>query len=200
MKAGVLFSGGKDSALAAVLLSRDYDVELNTFVFGGDAPDKEVCDAAASLDFPHKTRVFGDHILSRAVDLVVRCGYPNDAINMVHLEAVTALTPEYRVVADGTRFNDRVPMLPRSEVQRLGNRYGCAYVRPLLGFPKTEVDRLVARYLVVRHGETGTIPNGDYERAIRREMQAKGYELADFFPSHHEQSLVITKKMVKENE
>jgi tRNA methyltransferase len=200
MKAGVLFSGGKDSALAAVLLSRDYEVELNTFVFGGDAPDKEVCDAAASLEFPHKTRVFGDHILSRAVDLVVRCGYPNDAINMVHLEAVTALTPEYRVVADGTRFNDRVPMLPRSEVQRLGNRYGCAYVRPLLGFPKTEVDRLVARYLVVRHGETGTIPNGDYERAIRREMQARGYDLADFFPGHHEQSLVITKKMVKENE
>jgi len=33
MKAGVLFSGGKDSALAALLLSRDYDVELNTVVF-----------------------------------------------------------------------------------------------------------------------------------------------------------------------
>lgn len=200
MKAGVLFSGGKDSALAAVLLSRDYEVELNTFVFRGDTPEREVCDAAASIGFPHKTRVFRDGILSRAVDLVVRCGYPNDAINMVHLEAVTALTAEYRVVADGTRFNDRVPMLPRSEVQRLGNRYGCAYVRPLLGFPKTEVDRLVARHLVVRHGETGTIPNGDYERAIRREMQARGYDLADFFPGHHEQSLVVTKKMVYDNE
>ena len=33
MKAGVLFSGGKDSALAAILLARDYDVELNTCVF-----------------------------------------------------------------------------------------------------------------------------------------------------------------------
>ena len=30
MKAGVLFSGGKDSSLAAILLSRDYTVELNT--------------------------------------------------------------------------------------------------------------------------------------------------------------------------
>ncbi|HTY15012.1 MAG TPA: alpha hydrolase [Methanoregulaceae archaeon] len=200
MKAGVLFSGGKDSALAAVLLSRDYEVELNTFVFGGDTLRREVCDAAASLGFPHKTWVFGDKILSRAVDLVVRCGYPNDAINMVHLEAVTALTSEYRVVADGTRFNDRVPMIPRSEVQRLGNRYGCAYVRPLLGFPKAEVDRLVERHLVVRQGETGTIQNGDYERAIRKEMQTRGYDLADFFPGHHEQSLVITKKMVNVNE
>jgi len=200
MKAGVLFSGGKDSALAAVLLSRDYEVELNTFVFGGDTLEREVCDAAASLDFPHKIRVFGDQILSRAVDLVVRCGYPNDAINMVHLEAVRAMSSEYQVVGDGTRFNDRVPMLPRSEVQRLGNRYGCSYVRPLLGFPKTEVDRLVSRHLVVRHGETGTIRNGDYERAIRREMLVRGYDLADFFPGHHEQSLVVTKKKVNENE
>jgi len=32
-KVGVLFSGGKDSSLAAILLSRDYSVELNTFVF-----------------------------------------------------------------------------------------------------------------------------------------------------------------------
>jgi hypothetical protein len=194
MKAGLLFSGGKDSALAAVLLSRDYDVELNTFVFVGDEPDHEVPDAAASLGFPHRTRVFGDHVLPEAVNLVVECGYPNDAINMVHLEAVTALASEYQVVADGTRFNDRVPMLPRSEVQRLGNRYGCSYVRPLLGFPKAEVDRLVARHLVVCHGETGTIANGDYERAIRSEMLARGYNLADFFPPHHEQSLVITKK------
>ncbi|HDR46400.1 MAG TPA: alpha hydrolase, partial [Geoalkalibacter subterraneus] len=28
MKAGLLFSGGKDSALAAVMLARDYEVEL----------------------------------------------------------------------------------------------------------------------------------------------------------------------------
>jgi len=33
MEAGVLFSGGKDSALAAILLARDYGVELNTCVF-----------------------------------------------------------------------------------------------------------------------------------------------------------------------
>jgi tRNA methyltransferase len=194
MKAGVLFSGGKDSALAALLLSRDYDVELNTFVFKGDAPTSEVLAAAASLGFPLRTRTFDERILSRAVDLVVHQGYPNDAINMVHLEAVNALTSEYQVVADGTRFNDRVPMIPRSEVQRLWNLHGCSYVRPLLGFPKAEVDRLVMRHLVVCHGETGTIANGDYERAIRREMQARGYDISGFFPGHHEQSLVIIKK------
>ena len=33
MKAGVLYSGGKDSSLAAVMLGTYYEVELNTFVF-----------------------------------------------------------------------------------------------------------------------------------------------------------------------
>jgi predicted subunit of tRNA(5-methylaminomethyl-2-thiouridylate) methyltransferase len=194
MKAGVLFSGGKDSALAAVLLSRDYGIELNTFVFGEGTVPGEVVAAAEALGFPHRTRVFNPGLLSSAVDLVIACGFPNDAINMVHLQAVTALSGEYHVVADGTRFNDRVPVVPRSEVQRLWNRYGCSYVRPLLGFPKAEVDRLVARHLVVCHGETGTIANGDYERAIRTEMKARGYDLAGFFPGNHEQSLVIEKK------
>ena len=46
MKAGVLFSGGKDSALAAVLLSRDYDIELNTFVFSSAQDTKAVENAA----------------------------------------------------------------------------------------------------------------------------------------------------------
>ena len=33
MKAGVLYSGGKDSSLAAIMLGTYYEVELNTFVF-----------------------------------------------------------------------------------------------------------------------------------------------------------------------
>ncbi len=194
MNAAVLFSGGKDSALAAVLLSRDYEVELITFHFRPGQESGEVTAAAEALGFPHRTCVFGPGLLSHAADMVIACGFPNDAINMVHLNAVTALAQEYEVVADGTRFNDRVPRLPRSEVQRLWNRYGCSYVRPLLGYPKAEVDRLVARFLVVSQGETGSIGNGDYEREIRAEVMAKGQDTGIFFPGHHEQSLVIRKR------
>ncbi|MEM2124255.1 MAG: alpha hydrolase, partial [Methanolinea sp.] len=32
-KVGVLYSGGKDSSLAAILLSGDYGGELSTYVF-----------------------------------------------------------------------------------------------------------------------------------------------------------------------
>ncbi len=194
MNAAVLFSGGKDSALVAILLARDYEVELVTFLFRSGQEVVEVTEAAEALGFPHRTCEFGPGLLSRAADMVIACGFPNDAINMVHLCAVTALAKEYRVVADGTRFNDRVPKLPRSEVQRLWNLYGCSYVRPLLGYPKAEVDRLVARFLLVSQGETGSIGNGDYEREIRAEVRAKGHDLGTFFPGHHEQSLVIRKR------
>jgi predicted subunit of tRNA(5-methylaminomethyl-2-thiouridylate) methyltransferase len=194
MNAAVLFSGGKDSALAAILLSRDYNVELISFLFHSGQEAKEVTAAAEALGFPYRTRKFEPDILSRAADMVIACGFPNDAINMVHLCAVTALAKEYQVVADGTRFNDRVPKLPRPEVQRLWNRYGCSYVRPLLGYPKAEVDRLVRKFLVVSRGETGSIGNGDYEREIRAEVRAKGYDTGKFFPGHHEQSLVIRRR------
>jgi predicted subunit of tRNA(5-methylaminomethyl-2-thiouridylate) methyltransferase len=130
------------------------------------------------------------------VDLVTVCGYPNDAINTVHRIAVETLSTEYHVVGDGTRFNDRVPMLSRAEVQSLGNRTGCSYIRPLLGYVKPEIDRLVDQLLDVKYGETGTISNGDYETGIREALLARGIDPVSLFPAHHEQSLVIGRKIM----
>ncbi|HOI13723.1 MAG TPA: alpha hydrolase, partial [Methanoculleus sp.] len=126
MEAGVLFSGGKDSSLAAIMLARDYGVELNTCVFDPGREVPEVRAAAAALDLPFKKRVLGRDLLSEAVDLLLTCGYPNDAIDMVHRAAVEALSREYAVVADGTRRDDRVPRLERSEVQHLEMTTGCS--------------------------------------------------------------------------
>jgi tRNA methyltransferase len=196
MKAGVLFSGGKDSALAAILLARDYDVELNTFVFDPRREVPAVQAAAAALNLPFRRRVFGPRVLEEAVDLLLACGYPNDAITMVHRTAVTALCSEYPVVGDGSRREDRVPRLERPEVQHLEACSGCSYVRPLLGYGKAEVERLARNLLVVRYGETGTIENGDYEHEIRAALCARGIDSAPFFPLRHQQSLVVG---IKEN-
>jgi len=100
MKAGVLFSGGKDSALAALMLARDYGVELNTCVFDPDRDVPAVRAAAAALSLPFKRRVLGQDLLEEAVDLLLSCGYPNDAITMIHRRAVETLLAEYSVVAD----------------------------------------------------------------------------------------------------
>jgi len=194
MKAGVLFSGGKDSSLAAIMLGTYYEVELNFFVFDPSRQVPSVDAAAQALGFPLIKRVFKKGLLDDMVELVKRCGYPNDAINTVHQAAVETLSSEYAVVGDGTRFNDRVPMLTRAEVQSLGNRTGCSYVRPLLGYVKPEVDRLVDRFLVVTYGESGTIRNGDYEAEIREAFASRGIDSSSLFPAHHDQSLVIGRK------
>jgi predicted subunit of tRNA(5-methylaminomethyl-2-thiouridylate) methyltransferase len=194
MKVGVLYSGGKDSSLAAIMLGTYYQVELNTFVFDPDRLIPSVEAAAKALGFPIKKRVFQKGLLNEMVDLVMEKGYPNDAINRVHQSAVESLAGEYSVVGDGTRFNDRVPMLSRAVVQSLGNRTGCSYVRPLLGYVRPEVDRLVDRFLIVEYGETGTIPNGDYETEIREAFRARGLDCASLFPQHHDQSLVVGRK------
>jgi tRNA methyltransferase len=194
MKAGVLYSGGKDSSLAAIMLGTYYEIELNTFVFDPDRLIPSVEAAADALGYPIKKRVFRKGMLNEMVDLVIEKGYPNDAINRVHQEAVETLAGEYNVVGDGTRFNDRVPMLSRAAVQSLGNRKGCSYVRPLLGYVRPEVDRLADRFLVVQYGETGTIQNGDYETEIREAFRARGLDCAPLFPQHHDQSLVVGRK------
>lgn len=194
MKAGVLYSGGKDSSLAAIMLGTYYEVELNTFVFDPSRQVPSVEAAARALGYPLKKRVFEKGLLNEMADLVVACGYPNDAINTIHRIAVETLSKEYQVVGDGTRFNDRVPMLTRAEVQSLGNRTGCAYVRPLLGYVRPAVDYLTETLLEVQYGETGTIRNGDYEAEIRDVFRSRGIDPAPLFPAHHDQSLVVGRK------
>jgi predicted subunit of tRNA(5-methylaminomethyl-2-thiouridylate) methyltransferase len=193
MRAGVLYSGGKDSSLAAMMLGTYYEVELNAFVFDSARKIPSVEAAAQVLGLPIKKRIFREGLLTEAVDLVTQRGFPNEAINLVHRTAVETLCSEYRVVGDGTRFNDRVPMLSLSEVQSLESRTKCSYVRPLLGYTKPEVDRLVDRFLVVTYGETGTIENGDYEAEIREACRKSGIDPVPLFPPHHDQSLVVGK-------
>jgi len=190
MKAGVLFSGGKDSALAALLLAPHYEVELNTFAFGEGRDLRAVEAAGAALGFPWQRRTFPEGTLATALDRLVADGYPNGAIGLVHRAALEALAAEYRIVADGTRFDDRVPMLDSGEARSLMDRCGCAYVRPLLGYPRAEVDRLAGRYFTIERGETGRMPNGDYEDELRGGLRERGLDPAPFFPPVHEQTLV----------
>ncbi|MCA1914777.1 alpha hydrolase [Methanospirillum hungatei] len=194
MRAAVLFSGGKDSSLAAILLSTWYEVELNTYLFSQDANIDAVRKAAGSLGFPHHIRQFREELLDETVDLIIRQGFPNNAIQLVHREAIRCLCKEYEVIADGTRFGDRVPLLTDDEIRSIGDRYGCSYIRPLIGFPKKEVERLVSRYLIIENGVTGEIENGDYETGIRRELVRRGLSPESFFPPAHQQSLVTGRK------
>ena len=194
MKAGVLYSGGKDSTLAAVLLARDYEVELITFVFDPNHAVPSIEAAAKATGFPWKKQVFAPGFLDEVVNMIVEDGHPANAINEIHRRSLCALAQEYEVVADGTRRDDRVPMRTQSEVQSLEMKYGVSYVRPLLGIGKREIIRLCERSFEIAYGETGTIPHGDFEREIRAAMVRRGIYYVPLFPKTHEQSLIIRKK------
>lgn len=195
MKAGMLFSGGKDSSLAALMLSRDYETELNTFVFDGDRELPSVEKAAEALGLPLVKRVFDEGLLEKVMEMMANDGFPNSAINLVHRNAIYSLAREYDVIGDGTRLNDRVPMLDYAEVQSIEAKYQCALVRPLLGYGRREVNRLVDLHFTVDYGETGAIENGDYENEIRTAFNAQGTDPYRIFPSHHEQSIVTGRKL-----
>ncbi|HKM41231.1 MAG TPA: alpha hydrolase [Methanocorpusculum sp.] len=198
MKAGVLYSGGKDSSLAAVLLSRDYDVELLTFVFDENHAVPSIEAAAKETGFLWKKLVFAPGFLDEVVDLIVHDGHPANAINEIHRRSLCAAAQEYEVVADGTRREDRVPMRTQSEVQSFEMKSGVSYIRPLLGIGKKEIMRLSGKFFEIAYGETGTIPNGDFESEIRTEMTRRGIDFTSLFPKNHEQSLVMKRKMVTE--
>ncbi|MDU9375600.1 hypothetical protein McpSp1_01770 [Methanocorpusculaceae archaeon Sp1] len=194
MKAGVLYSGGKDSTLAAVLLARDYDVELITFVFDSSHAVPSIEAAAKATGFPWKTQAFASGFLDEIISMIVDDGHPANAINEIHRRSLCAIAQEYEVVADGTRRDDRVPMRTQSEVQSLEMKYGVSYMRPLLGIGKKEIIRLCEKSFEVAYGETGSIPNGDFESEIRAEMVQRGIDFTSLFPKNHEQSLIIRKK------
>lgn len=194
MKAGVLFSGGKDSSLAAIMLAENYEVELNTFVFSAGSAIPQIERAAEVLGFPHHIRIFPAELLGEVVEMIVRCGYPSQAIQRIHREAIRVLCEWYDVIGDGTRFGDRVPLLTDDEVRSISDGCGCSYVRPLIGYPKREIQRLAARYLEVSYGETGQIRSGDYEHEIRCELDGRGIPVSSLFPLNHEQSLVTARR------
>ena len=79
MKVAVLFSGGKDSGLSAILLEPFFEeLELVTFSFGRDDSWKAAADAAEILGHPHRLVIFDEGVLDQ---ILVPEGTENVAVN-----------------------------------------------------------------------------------------------------------------------
>ena len=192
----VLFSGGKDSSLSAILLEPFFDVTLATCNFGFGETWKPAAKVASELGFPHEVLQIDGAILESACELAVSDGYPNRAINCIHNCALSCAAAGHAVIADGTRRDDRVPMLKLPEAQRIEDRCGCMYVRPLLGYGRRAVDALVDTHLKIAEDESEKIEKSDYEvelRAMIKERHGTGV-VQDIFPGRHIQSRVVRRK------
>ncbi|MCU4926216.1 alpha hydrolase [Halobacteria archaeon AArc-dxtr1] len=189
MRLGLLYSGGKDSTLAALLLERFYDVTLVTAHFGVTDDWKHARETAISAGFAFDRLELDPAVAREAAEQIRTDGYPRNGVQQVHLHALERVAEAgYDAVADGTRRDDRVPSVSRAQAQSLEDRHGIEYIAPLSGFGRGAVDRLVERTLDVTVGPSEEITRADYEAEIRSIIAAEdGPEaIGDLFPDHEQ--------------
>jgi len=204
MKATVLFSGGKDSALTSLLLEPFFDqIELITFSFGQYDTWKVAALAAKQLGYTHHKIVFEETVLDRALEILISTGYPNDALNYVHAVAVETLAQDCKFVADGTRRDDRAPIMRYSAIRSLEDRLKMHYLRPLAGLGVRTIKAMASRYIDFQEELSEKCPASDFEVGLRHALIDRHgpREVERIFPKNHMHTRVTRRKrFVKEIE
>jgi predicted subunit of tRNA(5-methylaminomethyl-2-thiouridylate) methyltransferase len=196
MKVTVLFSGGKDSSLASILLEPFFEVELVTFDYGHGDTWRTAMQAAKGLGYPHRVISFEKGILNSAIDMLMAKGYPKDALNYLHKCALEVVAPECEFVADGTKREDRAPVMDNNEIRSLEDRTDVHYIRPLAGYGSGTINRMASSYLDFEILPSEMQPASDYEVGLRFAL-AERYgleEVARVFPANHTHSIVMRRK------
>ncbi|MFC7323021.1 asparagine synthase-related protein [Halorubrum rutilum] len=187
MELALLYSGGKDSSLAAHLLDRFYDVRCVTGSFGLTDDWEHAERAAAELGFPFERVELDPAVAEEAAETMLADGYPRNGIQRVHEHALEAIAGrDVDAIADGTRRDDRVPTVSRAQAQSLEDRHGVDYISPLSGFGRHAVDRLVEATFDVQQGPSEEVPKADYEDELRTLIAEEHGAAAvdDVFPAH----------------
>jgi len=92
MKAAVLYSGGKDSSLMAIILKNlGYDVDLLNANFGVYDSYLSAEKSAKLLGFNYKVLKLDKKILKNGVDIILKDGFPNNGIDYIHKEVIENL-------------------------------------------------------------------------------------------------------------
>ena len=199
MRISVLFSGGKDSSLSALLMEPFFEIELVTCSFGLLPNWELAAKTAKELGFPHRILSLEKEVLETAYGKIMKEGFPKSAINYIHEKAVETLAsdPEVKLIADGTRRDDRVPVLSISQIRSIEDRLGIQYTCPLKGYNKKTIGILVERYLKIEEGPSESTQKADYEAELRELIRQRHgiEEIKKLFPAHI-QSHVLSRKKI----
>lgn len=198
MKVTTLFSGGKDSGLTAILLEPFFDeIELVTFSFGHDRAWEVAARAAKAIGHPHRVEILDGEVLETGLEMLRRDGYPNNALNYVHMCAVEILAESCEYVADGTRRDDRAPVMTASSIRSLEDRHKMHYLRPLAGWGWRAINEMASKYLEFEVLPSDKYPASDFEVGLRYAL-AERYgqsEVDRIFPANHTHSRVVRRKL-----
>lgn len=186
MKAGVLYSGGKDSSLMAVILRNlGFQVELLTVNFGLFPSWKPAAESALSLGFPHRILEAPEELLEEAVEMILNDGYPNNGLNHLHHQALHLAALSYPTMADGTRRDDKIPKLSINQIRSFEDSKNVEYLN-LAGFGHKTIDKLSKKIFKIKKELTAMNNNSDYEIEVRYLLdQLRGDGTASqIFPEH----------------
>ena len=194
MKAGVLYSGGKDSSFVAVMLKRlGLDVELCTANFGVYDSYIPASKSAEALGFTHKVLKMDYDILDKTCDMIMDDGFPNDGIKFIHAETIERIADDYDIIADGTRRDDRTPKLNINQIRSLEDRKDVQYIN-LDSFGHKSVKLITSNLFEISHEKSNKDNSSDFEVEIRTLIDEKGGNSLDIFPEHYQTRVIGYKK------
>ena len=196
MKACVLYSGGKDSSLMAVILSRlGYDVDLVTVNFGVFDSYIPASMSAKSLNFNHVVFHMDQSILEEAVKIIMNDGFPNNGIKYLYEEVLEAISSKYEIIADGTRRDDRTPKINKDQIKSLEDRHNIQYVN-LDSFGYKMINSLVSKLFELSYEKSNKENSSDYEVEIRLLIDEKGGNSSQIFPEHYQTNVCGFKQKI----
>jgi hypothetical protein len=195
-KVSLLFSGGKDSSLAALILSKIFIVELVTVTFGVTDNWRQAEKVAQKLRLPFRVLKLNKEIIEKATEQVVKEGYPKNGIKYIHQVVLEEIAKESEIVADGVRRNDRVPVLSLSEITSFEDKFNVHYIQPLMGYSRKTINLLLDKYFKIKEYRGDSFPGAEYEFELRELIKQKygSSKVAEIFPSHHTHSVVLEVK------
>jgi len=187
----LLYSGGRDSSLAAYILGQlGYEVTLVTASFGIFEAWRSAEESARGLDLPHQKLELGRAVAEEGADIIVKDGFPTRGIKFVHKRALEALAEEHGAIADGARRDDKTPGLSIDEMRALEDTRDVEYLSPLQGLGYKSIRKLAGELFEMEVLESSEMKTGDYEVELRALLKERGEETGDYFPAH-EQSRVL---------
>ena len=194
MKAGVLYSGGKDSSFVAVMLKRlGLDVELCTANFGVYDSYIPASKSAEALGFKHNVLKMDTDILDETCEMIMNDGFPNDGIKFIHAQTVERIADDYDIIADGTRRDDRTPKLNINQIRSLEDRKNVQYIN-LDSFGHKSVKLITSSLFEISHEKSNKDNSSDFEVEIRTLIDEKGGNSPDIFPEHYQTRVIGYKK------
>lgn len=193
-KVSILFSGGKNSCLAAVMLSKFFEKELVTCNFGVLSSWKKAKEVAEKLGLPFRVLKLDKKILEEAVEQTVKDGFPNNGITYIHKSALEEAAQTSEFIADGIRRDDRVPVLSLPEVRRLEDKFKVHYIQPLMGYSRKTINLLVEKFFIIKeYKSSSSFMGAEYEFELREAIKKKYgvKKIKEVFPQNHTQSIVV---------